>query len=508
MKSFPPDIYKFLELRYGLRTGKPLSLRKTGKRWKGISRQRAHQILSRTLHQLKQVEATFLPLFDKGVAEILQKYGGLITLSNFQKEWCAYAPSPAFGAGILWLLNEYFHHKGEFLLEKVENGFYTGTGKEYQTIRSDGRRAIQFLFQILEEKGALTQKELWQSLSQKMPRKSVKARFSPLFQQMLQENYLRHTPTGYIVLSRKSRTLSGKVFIALAYLGSPSTVPQIRDTLIQLFGPSPEFTPQRLYSVLNRKSAPFIWTGKRSEYALSHWGIPVAKKPRTPSRVKIEVIQQALAKLGKPSHPEEILQCIQQEIAPHQPFTFHSIYHTLLRHKEKFIRVYPKGKFALREWNFPEYYPPKVILKEILIEAKKPLSLQEILSKIRQKNPNIPEKTLFSYLYRDPDFLLTSERTWVLNSPEVYRDTPFFGKISQWKEEYAEKKKKRLFQRYLRQLLQGPVSRHLPISLIRWGLKNLEEKEEYALIVKIAPRLPHHPHLKGFINRAKKHLLF
>ncbi|MFN4182921.1 MAG: sigma factor-like helix-turn-helix DNA-binding protein, partial [bacterium] len=111
LKSFPPDTYKFLELRYGLRTGRPLSLREAGKRWKGVSRQRAHQILSRTLDQLKRVEATFLPLYHKGVREILHKYGGLITLSNFQKEWRAYAPSPHFGAGILWLLNDYFHHK-------------------------------------------------------------------------------------------------------------------------------------------------------------------------------------------------------------------------------------------------------------------------------------------------------------------------------------------------------------------------------------------------------------
>ncbi|MFN4181812.1 MAG: hypothetical protein ACK4G3_01175, partial [bacterium] len=396
----------------------------------------------------------------------------------------------------------------ELLLEKVENGFYTGTGREYQTIRSDGRRAIQFLFQILEEKGALTQKDLWQALSQKMPKKSVKARFSPLFQQMLQENYLRHTPTGYIVHSKKSRTLSGKVFIALSCLGAPSTVPQILDTLIRLFGPSPEFSLKRLYPVLNRRSSPFVWTGKRSEYALSHWGIPMAKKPRIPISVKIQVIQQALSKLGKPSTPQKILECIQQEIAPPYTFSIHSIYHTLLQHTDKFIKVYPKGHYALREWNLPQYYPPSVILEEILNEAKKPLSFKEIYSRIREKNLNIPGKTLISHLYKNPSFLLTPEHKWILNSAEVYKNTPFFHKISQYQEEYQEKKKKRLFQRYIRELLRGSVSRHPPISLIRWGLKNLEEKEEYALILKIAPRLPYHSHLQGFVKRAKKHLLF
>ncbi len=473
-----------------------------------MSKQRVHQLLNKVFNQLQQAETHFLPLLEQVIHKILEKYAGIITSENFQKEWNALAPNPALGLGILHLMKEYFRRKAVNLLEKVENGFYTGAGKEYKTVKSDGRRALQAIEEIFQLKGALTEEQFWIELSRKMPRKPVKEKFQPLVKQLIRENYIQHTPTGYLVISRKARTYVGKLYIALSFMGRPAKVSEILETCVLLFGRSADFSCARLRPLLTRSSSKFIWTGKRAEYALAHWGIPRARGYRIARKDKLELVAQALKQLGKPANPREILDFIRLQSKPPYPINFNRVYSTLLSQSDVFTRGPGKGEFSLKDWNLPAYRQPKLLIKEILTQARNPLSASEILMKIRQKYPEIRLKNLSSYLCQDKDFAANQERKWFLTQPEVYKGTPYYSQIQKWQEFYEEKKEQFVFKRYIRKLLSGTARKHIPASAVRRGLERLMKQEDFALIVKVAPHLPKHRAIQTIVRKAKKRLLF
>lgn len=136
----------------------------------------------------------------------------------------------------------------------------------------------------------------------------------------------------------------------------------------------------------------------------------------SPSIKRLGAIVTALREIGEPSHYTVITQRTNAFLSPNEQFTERALHAKLGQHPDIFVWTRLRGTYGLKEWGLEHGLSYVDAIEEILLEAGRPLSFEQVIERISAHREHFDEGSVAITLSTHTKFKSLVNRTYGLSS--------------------------------------------------------------------------------------------